>query len=313
MKKNRLDKNRGTAKRRRGMLEQWHAKLHRLPAHLTGEDEWQPEQSGVRLSRVFGMVLGIHVVAIGGLMMYEKFRHQEGDQEVAMKPAAREITAPVPTTQAATGANPVLDNPANDGLRRHVVAPGERLSDIAARYGVEEKVLQEKNLLGLERPLALGMELVIPNRQVVAMAPTDEARLPARISQVSPGTPSAATLPMVPVASRVASADDGPENTVIHGEPPFAPDPAPAAATKPKTSKPPAKAQVAETKKTTPKPAAPAAKPAPKGRVHVVKNGETAYGIARIYRVNVDRLVKENGIKPTALRPGTKLVIPASR
>jgi LysM repeat protein len=50
----------------------------------------------------------------------------------------------------------------------------------------------------------------------------------------------------------------------------------------------------------------------PKARMHTVAEGETAYRIARTYNVDVDRLIKANGIKPESLRPGTELVIPAA-
>jgi len=74
---------------------------------------------------------------------------------------------------------------------------------------------------------------------------------------------------------------------------------------------------VAATKKpaaaTAKKPEIAATKPKAKGRVHVVKNGENAYRIARAYGVNVDQLIKANGINPSALRPGTSLTIPATR
>ena len=33
--------------------------------HLTSEDDWKQDQPGVRLSRVFGVVLGIHIAAPG--------------------------------------------------------------------------------------------------------------------------------------------------------------------------------------------------------------------------------------------------------
>ena len=54
-------------------------------------------------------------------------------------------------------------------------------------------------------------------------------------------------------------------------------------------------------------------KPKAKGRVYVVKDGDTAYRIAKIHGVNVDQLVKTNGINPSTLRPGTTLTIPAAR
>lgn len=321
MKKNRLDKIRGTAKRRRGLLQQWHAKVHRLPAHLTGEDEWQPEQSGVRLSRVFGMVLGIHVAAIGGLIAYEKFRHQPEGSEVVMKEATvataapeTKPVAPEVAPGAETPANPALDNPANDGLKRHVVGPQERLSDIAQLYGVDENELRDMNFIGTSRPLAAGMVLVIPNRQVVAMKASEvasaEKALPAAEPAASKSEPPVpkAELVMAPVAARAAAE---PASASASAVTPTAVLPNTKAIDAPKpTEKAPAKkATVTDAKKD--KPPQPSSKTTKNsGRVHIVKSGETAYGIARRYGVNVDKLVRTNNINPKTLRPGTKLIIP---
>ena len=43
------------------------------PARTTGKRD----SPNIKLSRVFGIVLGIHLVAIGGLMAYEMFRHKD--------------------------------------------------------------------------------------------------------------------------------------------------------------------------------------------------------------------------------------------
>ena len=57
----------------------------------------------------------------------------------------------------------------------------------------------------------------------------------------------------------------------------------------------------------------PVAASKPRGsRTHVVVEGDTAFGIARTYKVGVDDLIKANSVKPEKLRPGMRLVIPAS-
>jgi len=107
------------------MLHKFHARMNRLPAHLTSEDDWKQDQPGVRLSRVFGVVLGIHIVAIGGLMAYEMFRHREPSpgSTTALRSAPREAR-PAPAAMApARGRDTFADEPAHDGMVKHVVAP----------------------------------------------------------------------------------------------------------------------------------------------------------------------------------------------
>lgn len=315
-------------RRSKGILHQLQARLTRLPAHMTSEDDWRQDAPGVRLSRVFGVVLGIHVVAIGGLMAYEMFRHRDSMSEgqAALRPAAREMrtAAASPVSSRAEDAA-VLNDPANAGLKVHQVLPGERISEIAAKYQVDENALVERNRLRSGRPFESGMRLVIPNRQFVAAAPEDLRDLLAKepATGAQEAVPEAHPLEMVPVtapkpgaagSSRQAVAAQNPaekELPVRRAELVFEAD-GPAA--KPKARP---QAEIAAKKSTPPKkPAEVAAvdknKPKAKGRVHVVKDGETAYRIARAYGVNVDQLVKSNGIKPTALKPGTTLTIPAS-
>ena len=335
------------------MLHQLHARMNRLPAHLTSEDDWKQDQPGVRLSRVFGVVLGIHVVAIGGLMAYEMFRHRgmPSGNTTALRPAAREVR---PAAGGAGHPHPVdsfADDPAHEGLVKHVVAPGERLADIASRYKVDEKALMVKNRLGDGRPFQSGMKLVIPNNQLHAGAPVQPAPLAAAAS-TSPTSPVSGTTgvaapgsPMEPAAknlrpgtasSGTASSGDGlvavtpapydpslptlPAQPVEDG-PASKPAPRSQAASKPATRPQSAARSEAAVVSTSKKPAASqtrkpetaAVKPKAKGRVHVVKDGDTAYRIARAYGVNVDQLIRTNGINPNALRPGTTLTIPPTR
>ncbi|MFN0125651.1 MAG: LysM peptidoglycan-binding domain-containing protein [Verrucomicrobiales bacterium] len=327
------------------VLYQLNAKLNRLPAHLTSEDDWKHDQPGVRLSRVFGVVLGIHIIAIGGLMAYEMFRHREDPNAntAGLRPASREVR---PTSVAhGDRMDTFADEPAHHDLRKHVVAPGERLGDIAAQYGVDEKNLMVINKLGEGRAFQSGLKLVIPNRQTEGVVSTSPDRLLAA-SQVP--TIEATT----PDSRAAASPHETSDGLVAVDPPPFDPSlptkraelVAEAPAVKPKPSAPAAKPAIRPEVNAAAKPASNAAisakkpaatpakradssagkkpetaagkpKPKPKatGRVHVVKDGETAYRIAKAYGVNLDHLIKTNGIQPNTLRPGTTLSIPTTR
>jgi LysM repeat protein len=313
------------------MLHKFHAKMNRLPAHLTSEDDWKQDQPGVRLSRVFGVVLGIHIVAIGGLMAYEMFRHREPapGNTAALRSAPREARPGSAAMAPARGRDTFADEPAHDGMLKHVVAPGERLAGIAARYGVDERALQLLNRLSDGRSFETGMKLVIPNRQLKAAAPVPPDRLLATSPSGAPGVAEAAAeaSAAAPTEAPTAVAADAYDPTleVRRAEPvaePAAPKPVAATPSKP-SARPPAAAKTAPATVVAKKPAvAPArktetasAKPKPKakGRVHVVKDGENAYRIAKAYGVNVDQLIKTNGINPSTLRPGTTLTIPPGR
>ena len=62
-------------------------------------------------------------------------------------PAARESlpgAARTPVAPAPRGAEPALNDPANDGLRTYVVGPGESLGAIATKFDVDEHLLVQK-------------------------------------------------------------------------------------------------------------------------------------------------------------------------
>lgn len=330
----------------KGVLYRLHAKMNRLPAHLTSEDDWKQDRPGVRLSRVFGVVLGIHIVAIGGLMAYEMFRHsdQPSGSTTALRPAVRESRSPSTTPVAAVRPSDAFaDDPAHDLMRKHVVASGERLAEIAALYGVDEKVLHAKNRLGPSRPLHSGMKLVIPNRQLQAAVPGTAAsagsEVPVDPGQLlaSPTVKKSAVPPVVEPVDEAPAVEPAVDDTDVGIGAMVAVDPSvydpnlPVLRAEPVAEAPARKAPVAVAPKkkpvTTPQiakkqtassagtVAVTTAKPKPKakGRVHVVKDGDTAYRIAKTYGVNVDQLVKTNGINPSTLRPGTTLTIPAAR
>src|SRR5436189_3559874 len=45
-------------------------KEHRLPAHVTGEGDWEVEVPQIKMSRAFAVMLVLHIVAVGGLFAF---------------------------------------------------------------------------------------------------------------------------------------------------------------------------------------------------------------------------------------------------
>ncbi|MGI8605355.1 MAG: LysM peptidoglycan-binding domain-containing protein [Verrucomicrobiales bacterium] len=366
-------------RKNKGFLHRLRAKTYHLPAHVTSEEDWQRDVPNVKLSRAFAIVLGIHVVAIGGFMAFELFRHKDSTpgsdpaQDGRLAGSSQAAPATVAPTIAKSSrsqstaqrtAEPNLDDPANEGLKTYVVGPGETLTAIANKLKVDERLLAEKNNIGDQRPLESGMKLVIPNHQIVAQKPEDVEKLLADRSK-SPESPSGRGPQEQPTPSDRASGTATSRAAAlpkVAAKMPLRADdrtarPGKKAVAATETEKPIRKAEaVGETPQTRPNrdpkrltapPATFAAAQAsrlstasgssPKiaekqtaakgaagkgsrqgagvksrGRTHVVAEGETAYRIARTYKVDVATLIKANGIKPATLRPGTQLVIPAA-
>lgn len=94
-------------------------KKYRLPANVTGEDDWEVDVPQIRMSRAFGVMLVLHLVAVGGLFAFHMFgrddhaaREQAGltPPDAGTPPAAPVSTpapaAPVPASGLAAAPAP---------------------------------------------------------------------------------------------------------------------------------------------------------------------------------------------------------------
>lgn len=79
---------RATGRRRRGRgTSLWSAltgrwgRQHRLPAHVTGESDWEVEVPQIRMSRAFAVMLVLHIVAVGGLFAFRIWGREDKTKE----------------------------------------------------------------------------------------------------------------------------------------------------------------------------------------------------------------------------------------
>ena len=166
----------------------------------------------------------------------------------------------------------------------YVVKPGDALSKIAAAHGVKTKDLLAANNLTDANKIRAGQKLVIPGAKAEKKA---EAAAVAKPEDK-------------PVAAAPAEAQPAELPKAV--EPAVAPLPAP-----------------------VPEAAPSAVEPAPEGVVdaaapsqdamldYTVQEGDTAEGIARLFVVSKDDILKVNGIAAGAdVKPGQKIKIPPS-
>ncbi len=260
-----------------------------LPAHVTEEQDWYLDTPDVRLTRVFTIVLILHIVAVGGILAFKMVEKAstpevmasiaattEGSPETVAEAAATSATT-VETAPPVEATEPVLvDHPSAPEYQEYRVGSGESLISIAKKLGVSASEIREINHLDDGANLTVGRWIQVPKT-----------------------SKSAASEP----ASALAAVDDAPAS------PPVAP-----AIAKPKP-------QAPEIAKTDPKPAppaikapeTPAAKPAgPKAADrYQVQKGDTLFGIARQFGIKYQDLMAANGIqKPENLQAGQTLRVP---
>ncbi len=171
----------------------------------------------------------------------------------------------------------------SSGAVIHVVAWGETLSSIAARYGVTVEAIQSANNLVTADRILAGQQLVIPGAQgnVVRTQPGRHV--------VQPGE----NLYRISLRYGVSMEELAAANSLVNSDQVFVgqslviPVPGSVAAIPPQAAT------------------------IPPGGVHVVQAGETLFSISRRYGVSVSSLTAANHlVNPSAIYAGQQLVLP---
>ena len=167
----------------------------------------------------------------------------------------------------------------------YVVKPGDALSKIAAAHGIKTKDLMAANNITDANKIRAGQKLTIPGAKAEKKAEAVAAKPEEK-----------------PVEA--AKVEEKPLEQPKATEPAVAPLPAPVPEAVPAAAPAPAPAAVA--------PAAPA--PSQDAMLdYTVQEGDTAEGIARLFVVSKDDILKVNGIAAGAdVKPGQKIKIPPS-
>ncbi|MEM6910459.1 MAG: LysM peptidoglycan-binding domain-containing protein [Verrucomicrobiota bacterium] len=165
-------------------------KYIRKSANLTGEADWDTEVPSIRLSRAFLVVLLLHIVAVGGILLFELVGGKEkpspagsaANSQVAepVEPSLpvagmdalaeeRAILQPEASGPAAEAATPVAaaEGPGSSAAAlSHRLEAGESLWALSRKYEVSVQEILSANGLTMDDAsrLQVGQLIVIPNR-----------------------------------------------------------------------------------------------------------------------------------------------------
>ncbi len=190
-------RNRRTAKGiRHGVMGKARAQM-KLAANLTEEQDWYLDTPDVRLTRIFTVVLLLHLVAVGGILAFKmvdkasetsaiKISSAHRAPETAVqdsKVTATEVKAVAPPVSPQTEAPaihapaaPLRPDPAKGD--QYKVQAGDNLTDIASNLGVSAAALRQKNSIISDNELYPGRWLTIPGKNEVQAAPAPTAPAP---------------------------------------------------------------------------------------------------------------------------------------
>jgi len=163
----------------------------KLNANLTEEHEWYLDTPDVRLSRIFAVVLLLHVVAFGGILAFKMVDKASANTAITISSAretfekaveeSKALASEVPTASATVSApdaalnedraRPMPPSP----LRRdrttdnqYKVQAGDTLAEIAVKLEVDPAALRKANAIISDNQLYPGRWLNLPTEQDLA-------------------------------------------------------------------------------------------------------------------------------------------------
>jgi LysM repeat protein len=283
---------------------------HRLPAHVTGESDWEVEVPQIRMSRAFAVMLVLHIVAVGGLFAFRIWGRDKEEKTTQVSGAdAGPALVESPAADASTPI-PLEQGTPSEPLRTYLWRSGDTLPLVAARFGISGSALRDANP---DKTFEAGTELIIPRAGRVIGGPESENPVghASEIfdpSKVETGTrpPRAVIVPEIS-QSEIPDAMPSPANEVT---PPVAR--AVTATGRPKSDG----TRLVTAANPKKKPAVEESTPARTAgqRTHVVAKGDTVFNVAKRYGFTPEEIAQANGLDSSFhIRMGQQLRIPVRR
>ncbi|MGJ8695863.1 MAG: LysM peptidoglycan-binding domain-containing protein [Verrucomicrobiaceae bacterium] len=246
------------------------------------------EVPGVGVARALVVILLLHVVAIGGIWLHNKWSNENNLEA---------------TPAAAVTASPEVKPNLIPGGKHYFVERGDNYLNIARKHGVDVEALKKANNAAALSP---GLKINVPPRRVESTMPSEAV--------IGHQTPAVIPVESTPAVRPVERPVIQPNDTDVIG------NSTPGAMVQVEST-PPARTSAPESQPLLIKPRIRHDKPIPKaipvaeplsGKVHTVVKGDSIWRLSKKYGVSQDSLLKANGISdPSKIRLGAKLNIPA--
>ncbi len=157
----------------------------KLAANITEEQDWYLDTPDVRLTRIFGVVVLLHVIAVGGIFAYKMIDKAADASAVKISTARQDMEVAVQERRATAAQVPVAAAPVDAPARTAPAAPlrrdpakgdqykvqaGDTLPEIAKTLGVSAEALRAKNAILSDNELYPGRWLTVPTQGDAAAA-----------------------------------------------------------------------------------------------------------------------------------------------
>ena len=290
----------------------------------------------MKSSVLIAVVVGIHVLAVGGVVVMQGCETRRPTAEQTPPPAPP--MPPRPETMPAPLPRPVFQPPVPVEPAPSVIEPGsgrlyevqngESLSKIASRFGVSTRELVELNKIKDPNHIRMGQKLVLP--EYAKAQPPSASKPKARAAAAEGGETyvvqagdmlSKIAVKMGTTVSALREANNLTNDKILVGQKLVIPGGKAAKKEKAKEKEPEKKAEEAapavEPAATPPSPAAPVLESAPRlsgaepPMEYIVQPGDTIESIAKMYIIRKEQIMQLNDLSEGAeLKPGQKIKVP---
>ena len=179
---------------------------HRV-ALVTEEGEWNQHEPNSGMARMFVVMLLVHVILIGGIIVYDFLDAEETPQQTVTQ-AARAMSGTSGLPQAAPDivnaqALAVSDVAEYDNYE---MRSGDSLGSIAAKFGTTEQEITELNMIDKGLQIGPGTMLRVPKQAVLSAIPVDPQTLKP-VAAAAEDMPVVAPLQDQPPATQIVPSE----------------------------------------------------------------------------------------------------------
>jgi LysM repeat protein len=139
------------------------------------DDEYAVEEPNVKLSRAFVVVLLLHVVAVGGIFAFSALKDHQQATGLPKAEGMKQTPGQPGTTVTNKPNSKESATPPAVGIYK--VRAGDTVAGVAAQFGLTAHDLEQANGLRSGAPVAVGRELIIPEKSTAKSMPSDVQKL----------------------------------------------------------------------------------------------------------------------------------------
>ena len=176
---------------------------HRV-ALVTEEGEWNQHEPNSGMARMFVVMLLIHVVLIGGIIIYDFMGDEDSPQQTVTQ-AARAMSTPSGLPQTSPEIVNAQAQAAADTQQfdNYEMRSGDSIKSIAAKFGATEAEISKMNMIDKGLQIGPGTMLRVPKQPVPNAIPVDPKTLKPMV--VSDDVPKALPVNHQPPITKVPS------------------------------------------------------------------------------------------------------------